>query len=315
MCSRRTAASAKKCDKFCCALIQVCLHRLADTLRIDILTGTYMRADQPLATMPTFFIPHGGGPCFFMDWTQMGGPADTWDKLEAFLRGLGQRLPYKPKGILVISGHWEEKVFTASTTEQPAMIYDYTGFPAHTYQLKYPAPGAPALARQVVRLLEAAGLPAATDSTRGYDHGVFVPFLLIDPEATIPVVTLSLKTDLDPEEHLAAGRALASLRDEGILIVGSGMSYHDMRGFRTPAARAPSATFDAWLTEAIASTPDRRWNALARWSEAPAGRASHPREEHLLPLMVAAGAGHASKGTKPFTGNVMMADISAFQFG
>jgi aromatic ring-opening dioxygenase catalytic subunit (LigB family) len=275
----------------------------------------HMSADTTHATMPTFFIPHGGGPCFFMDWTLMGGPADAWHDLETFLRSIQSRLPEKPKGIVVISGHWEEKVFTASTSEQPGMIYDYTGFPAHTYALRYPAPGAPALARHVVALLEAAGLAADTDSTRGYDHGVFVPFLLIDPEATIPVVTLSLKATLDPEEHLAAGRALASLRDEGILIVGSGMSYHNMRGFRTPAATAPSATFDAWLTAAVEAEPAARWRALARWNDAPAGRASHPREEHLLPLMVAAGAARDAKGTKPFTDNVMMADISAFQFG
>lgn len=273
-----------------------------------------MTAD--LATkMPTFFIPHGGGPCFFMDWTVMGGPADTWNDLEAFLRGLQSSLPGKPKGIVVISGHWEEKAFTASTAEQPQMIYDYTGFPPHTYQLNYPAPGSPHLARKVVALLTAAGLPAATDHTRGFDHGIFVPFLLVDPEASIPVVALSLKEDLDPEEHLAAGRALASLRDEGILIIGSGMSYHDMRGFRTPAALEPSATFDAWLTQAVASDPEARWKLLACWSEAPAGRRSHPREEHLLPLMVAAGAACESRGSKPFTDNVMMADISAFQFG
>lgn len=274
-----------------------------------------MSTNDVQGTMPTFFIPHGGGPCFFMDWTLFGGPADTWDELAAFLRGLLSRLPARPQGILVISGHWEEKVFTVSTAEQPSMIYDYSGFPAHTYELRYPAPGAPALARRVVSLLGAAGLPAATDNTRGYDHGVFVPLMLVDPEASIPVVTLSLKTDLDPEEHLAAGRALASLRDEGILIIGSGMSYHDMRGFRTPAARAPSATFDAWLTAAIEADPATRWSALAQWSQAPAGRASHPREEHLLPLMVAAGAGARSKGSRPYSGNVMMADISAFQFG
>ncbi len=272
-----------------------------------------MTVDKP-ARMPTFFIPHGGGPCFFMDWTLMGGEADTWNDLEAFLRGLQSTLPEKPKGILVISGHWEEKVFTASTTESPGMIYDYTGFPPHTYELSYPAKGHPQLAEKIVRLLKAAGLPATTDNTRGFDHGVFVPLLLIDPPAGIPVVTLSLKTDLDPEEHLAAGRALASLRDEGILVVGSGMSYHDMRGFRTSAATRPSATFDAWLTQAVASDPAARWQALTHWSEAPAGRQSHPREEHLLPLMVAAGAGHDAAGSRPFTDNVMMADISAFRF-
>ena len=266
------------------------------------------------ARMPTFFIPHGGGPCFFMDWTVMGGAADTWYKLEAYLRSLLSSLPSRPKGIVVISGHWEETAFTASTTKRPKMIYDYTGFPAHTYELQYPAPGEPALAERVVSLLKAAGLPAATDNTRGYDHGIFVPFLLIDPNATIPVVALSLKTGLDPEEHLAAGRALASLRDEGILIVGSGMSYHDMRGFRTPNAIKPSATFDAWLTDVVQSDPELRWKALTRWDDAPAGRQSHPREEHLLPLMVAVGAAYDAKGSKPFTDNVMMAHISAFQF-
>ncbi len=274
-----------------------------------------MTATAPTPTMPTYFIPHGGGPCFFMDWSLMGGPADTWDKTEAWLRGLLATLPERPKGIVVVSGHWEEAAFTAAKVERPGMIYDYSGFPPHTYQLSYPAPGSPALADRVVALLRGAGLPAATDATRGFDHGVFVPFLLVDPEAIIPVVPLSLQRDLDPEQHLAAGRALAPLRDEGILIVGSGMSYHSMRGFRTPAAVEPSRAFDRWLTEAVEAEPKARWDALTRWAQAPAGVASHPREEHLLPLMVAAGAGLDDAGTKPFSDNVMMADISAFRFG
>lgn len=274
-----------------------------------------MTATTPTPPMPTFFIPHGGGPCFFMDWNLMGGPADTWDKTEAWLRGLIATLPERPKGIVVISGHWEELAFTASTAEQPEMIFDYSGFPPHTYQLSYPAPGAPRLAERIVMLLSDAGLPAATDASRGFDHGVFIPFLLIDPEASIPVVPLSLQRGLDPELHLAAGRALAPLRDEGILIVGSGMSYHNMGGYRTPAAVQTSATFDRWLTQTVEAEPDARWDALTRWAEAPAGVASHPREEHLLPLMVAAGAGFAEVGSKPFSDNVMMADISAFRFG
>ncbi|PNU06734.1 DODA-type extradiol aromatic ring-opening family dioxygenase [Novosphingobium guangzhouense] len=265
--------------------------------------------------MPTFFIPHGGGPCFFMDWTVMGGPADTWDKTEAWLRALVSTLPERPKGIVVISGHWEEAAFTASTAVEPGMIYDYYGFPPHTYELKYPAPGSPALAERVVDLLSGAGLPARTDPSRGFDHGVFVPFLLIDPDATIPVVPLSLKADLDPAEHIAAGKALEPLRDEGVLIVGSGMSYHNMRGFRTPAATRPSAVFDQWLTGAVEAPSAERESLLSHWDEAPAGRLSHPREEHLLPLMVAAGAGNASAGRKVFADNVMMADISAFRFG
>jgi aromatic ring-opening dioxygenase catalytic subunit (LigB family) len=267
------------------------------------------------AAMPTFFIPHGGGPCFFMDWTIMGGPADAWHKTEAWLRSLLSTLPRRPKAIVVVSGHWEADVFSASAARQPNMIFDYSNFPPHTYELSYPAPGAPELAERIVQLLEAAGLPARTDSSRGFDHGVFVPFLLIDPTASIPVVSMSLKSSLDPAEHLAAGRALASLREEGILIVGSGMSYHNMRGFFTPAAAAPSAEFDLWLSEAVAADPQSRWEALAGWAKAPSGRSSHPREEHLLPLMVVAGAGFASPGSRMFTDNVMNANISAFRFG
>ena len=265
--------------------------------------------------MPTFFIPHGGGPCFFMDWTLMGGPADAWHRTEAWLRGLVASLPEPPRGIVVVSGHWEEPVFTASAAPQPGMIFDYNGFPPHTYELSYPAPGAPALAARVVDLLQAAGLPARTTAERGFDHGVFVPFLLIDPDARIPVVPLSLKSDLNPAEHIAAGAALAALREEGILIVGSGMSFHNMRAFFTPAARAPSATFDQWLTQAVESAPATRRTALARWADAPGGRQSHPREEHLMPLMVAAGAGASSAGVRAFNDNVMMADISAYRFG
>lgn len=265
--------------------------------------------------MPTFFIPHGGGPCFFMDWRAMGGRIDEWDKTAAFLRGMITTLPERPKGVIVISGHWEEPAFTASTAPHPDMIFDYYGFPPHTYQLNYPAPGAPDLARRVADLIGAAGLPAATTPARGFDHGVFVPFLLIDPEAVLPIVPLSLKRDLDPEDHLRAGAALAPLRDEGILIVGSGMSFHNMRAFRSPAAVEPSRVFDAWLTDTVAAKAPRRWESLAHWDKAPSARLSHPREEHLIPLMVAAGAGGDDAGTKPFTDHVMSADISAFRFG
>jgi aromatic ring-opening dioxygenase catalytic subunit (LigB family) len=268
-----------------------------------------------MTTMPTYFIPHGAGPCFFMDWRLMGGPADAWKKTEVWLRSLIAALPERPTGIVVISGHWEEEAFAASAVEKPEMIFDYHGFPPHTYELRYPAPGAPALAARVVELLTEAGLPARTDAKRGFDHGVFVPFLLLDPEARIPVVPLSLKRDLDPAEHLAAGRALASLRDEGVLIVGSGMSYHNMGGYNTAAAAQASPLFDAWLTEAIKADPATRWDRLSHWAQAPGGRDSHPREEHLLPLMIVAGAGADSPGSKPFSDTVMMADLSAFRFG
>jgi aromatic ring-opening dioxygenase catalytic subunit (LigB family) len=265
--------------------------------------------------MPTYFIPHGGGPCFFMDWRLMGGPADTWDKLRDWLAALIGTLPARPTAILVVTGHWEEPVFTASAVAKPGMIFDYSGFPPHTYELSYPAPGSPELAARVVELLTAAGLPAKIDQNRGFDHGVFVPMLIVDPAAEIPVVSMSLKSDLNPEEHLLAGRALAALRDEGVLIVGSGMSYHNMRAFRTPSATKPSAVFDQWLTHVVSEEPAARWNDLAHWVQAPAGKESHPREEHLIPLMVVAGAADDEPGVRAFTDNVMAADISAFRFG
>ena len=267
-----------------------------------------------MTTQPTLFIPHGGGPCFFMEWTR--GPADTWDRMGAWLRGLAEELPERPKGIVVISGHWEEEAFTASAMARPGMIFDYSGFPPHTYELDYPAPGNPALAERVRQLLAAAGLPAAVSADRGFDHGVFVPFLLAFPDADIPVVPLSLRSNLDPEEHLAAGRALAALRDEGILIVGSGMSYHNMQGYSTPGAAGVSARFDDWLTAAVeADDPSERWRRLAHWEDSAEGRPSHPREEHLLPLMVAAGAASAERGEKIFSDQVMVATVSAFRFG
>lgn len=275
-----------------------------------------MTENPAKSEMPTLFIPHGGGPCFFMDWDLMGGPKDTWDRTAAYLRSIAESLPERPKAIVVVSGHWEEDVFTASAVPHPSMIYDYSGFPAHTYELKYPAPGAPDVANRIVELLTEAGIPARTSSTRGFDHGVFIPLLVAFPDADIPVVPLSLTRDLDPEAHLKAGKALQRLREEGVLIIGSGMSYHNMHTFRTPAATQPSEAFDAWLTHAIAEDdPADRWHDLVKWADAPAARNAHPREEHLLPLMIAAGAGGDDKGERVFTDVAMKARLSAFQFG
>lgn len=279
-------------------------------------TASPVPSDVPSnTTMPSLFIPHGGGPCFFMDWTIMGGPADTWNKTEAWLRGLIDTLPEKPKGIVVISGHWEEQEFTVASNAKPGMIFDYYGFPPHTYELNYPAPGSPDLACRVAELAKQGGVDMRVATSRGFDHGVFVPFLLVDPDAEIPVVPLSLKNTLDPAEHIALGKALAPLREEGILIVGSGMSYHNMGAFRSPAATQPSAIFDAWLTKAITADPETREQALSDWAKAPMGRESHPREEHLIPLMVAAGAGTGAAATRVFSDNVMEATVSAYQFG
>ncbi len=262
---------------------------------------------------PSLFIPHGGGPCFFMDWKM--GPKDTWDNLAAWLRNVRELLPEPPKAILVISGHWESPELLITGSAQPELIYDYYGFPQHTYDLKYPAPGSPDLAKQVQSLLADQQIPAQLDPERGYDHGVFIPFLLMFPDADIPVIQLSLRQDLDPAFHLKVGQALEPLRDQGVLIVGSGMSFHNLRVFGRDV-KAPSRAFDDWLSAAVAQAdPAERAKQLQQWADAPSGRFSHPREEHLLPLMVAAGAAGPDQGEKVFEDDVLTMVLSAYRFG
>jgi aromatic ring-opening dioxygenase catalytic subunit (LigB family) len=261
---------------------------------------------------PAIYLPHGGGPCFFMDWTW--GPADTWNATQRFLEGLVSTLPAPPKAMVVVSGHWEEPAFTASAAAHPELIFDYSGFPEHTYRLTWPAPGDPELAAEVAGLLSNAGLPSAVSPSRGFDHGVFVPLKVAFPEARIPVVTLSLASSLDPALHLAAGRALAPLRDRGVLIVASGMSFHNLRGYLKPETVERARAFDAWLTQAVESPAAERNALLTAWEEAPFAAYCHPREEHQIPLMVAAGAGGDTPGRRIFGDEPMGAAISAYRF-
>jgi aromatic ring-opening dioxygenase catalytic subunit (LigB family) len=227
--------------------------------------------------MPTLYICHGAGPCFFMEWTM--GPPDSYVKMEAWLRGLAATLP-TPKAIVVISGHWEEGLVTVTSTPRPGLIYDYYGFPEHTYRLKYPAPGAPDVAHRITRLLGAASIPYVSNSNRGLDHGVFVPFLLVYPEAQIPIVQVSMRSGYDPHHHLQVGRALAPLRSEGILIVGSGASYHNRRG-------APeSKIWDDWLTSACMAPAPERDVQLLHWTGAPHARLAHPMRDWRTPRRI-----------------------------
>lgn len=257
---------------------------------------------------PSLYIPHGGGPCFFMD-----DPQAIWTGMAAFLRRYPEDLPERPKAIIVVSAHWETKGFAFGAAVRPTMIYDYSGFPPHTYQLNYPIAGAPALAARAAALLRSKGLEGSIDEARGIDHGLFIPMMLSFPEADIPMIELSVEKSFDPQLHLDAGKALAPLRAEGVLIVGSGMSFHNMRGYGDPRFTAPSEEFDDWLTAAAESDADKRAPLLASWSDAPSGRLSHPREEHLLPLMVAAGASR-DKGRRIYSDHVMNTAISAFRF-
>lgn len=236
--------------------------------------------------LPTYFVSHGGGP---WPWLE-GAFRRNFDTLEASLHDMPAQLGRTPAAVLVVSGHWEAARFSVMAAAQPTMVYDYSGFPESTYRIRYPAPGSPSLASRIQALLGAAGFPAELDTTRGFDHGTFAPLAVIYPQAEVPVLQLSLRADYDPAAHLAAGRALAPLRDEGVLILGSGLSYHNLR-MMGPAAREPSKQFDDWLQATlVGSAPAERERRLLRWSEAPSARIAHPQEDHLLPLMVAVGA-------------------------
>jgi len=234
---------------------------------------------------------------------------------EREFRLLPQRLPAKPRAILVISGHWEASEFTISTANQPPMEYDYSGFPAHTYHIQYPAPGSPALAIDVGKLLAAAGFEHREDPRRGFDHGTFVPLVLMYPQADVPIVMLSLKNTLDAAEHIRVGEALAPLREDGILIMGSGLTYHNMRGFGRRESTAVANEFEAYLDAAITATdPRRRDQMLIDWQSAPSARRAHPREDHLIPLMVVAGAAGNDVGRVMFVDHVMEVAMASYEF-
>lgn len=258
--------------------------------------------------MPALYLPHGGGPSFFMQ----GARKQLFQAMEDFLRSVPSLLPGEPTSILILTAHWETPVHCFTGAAQPALIYDYFGFPPATYEISYDAPGQPELAAKAADLLRAAGLDAHVDEAHGWDHGVFIPLKVIYPQARIPVVAMSLLVSLDPGLHCAAGQALRSLREDGVLIIGSGMSYHNLRNFE--AGASASFEFDNWLEQVLAGNASQRAAQLALWSQAPGGRVSHPRQEHLIPLMLASGAGSDQAGRRLWRGLVGPTCASAWAF-
>ncbi len=267
-----------------------------------------------MTTLPTIYLPHGGGPWPFVDLGGLVEPRES-AALAAYLTGIPATLPRRPRALLVVSAHWESPVPTVMTNPAPPILFDYYGFPEAAYRITWPAPGDPELAARVRSLLEGKGFATAADAERGFDHGTFVPLKLTFPDADVPTVQLSLERGLDPERHLAMGRALAPLRDEDVLIVGSGMSFHNLRQFGRGNGNATSKAFDAWLHEAAVAEPSARDDKLVHWASAPSARDAHPREEHLLPLMVMAGAAGTDRGRVAFEGTFGGPRISAVHFG
>jgi aromatic ring-opening dioxygenase catalytic subunit (LigB family) len=264
-----------------------------------------------MTKLPTYFISHGGGP-----WPWLPDMRKGMALLEKSLAAMPAELPEKPKAILMISGHWEQDDFAVMGAANPPMVYDYGGFPDFTYHIKYSAPGAPAIAARVVELLKAASLPTHLNTTQGFDHGVFAPMQIIYPQADVPLFQVAIRHDYNPAAHFALGRALAPLRNEGVLIVGSGLSYHNMRGFG-PQGKLPSAEFDAWLNGALMASPEKRETMLMAWEAAPSARACHPQEDHLIPLMAAVGAAENEKATRVYYDQAVFGNITAssYKFG
>ncbi len=235
--------------------------------------------------------------------------------MEAYLRSIDRSLVRRPEAVLVISGHWECPCPTVNTAAEHTLLFDYYGFPEHTYRLSYPAPVSPRVGARVRTLLADAGIDSAEEANRGLDHGVFVPFLLIFPDASVPLVQLSLKAGLDATEHLAIGRALIPLREEGVLIVGSGMSYHNLAAFFSKRGNEDSQRFDEWLHAAVtAPGAAERAARLTEWQRAPGAASSHPHPDHLLPLMVAAGAANGDAGVRTYNDHIFGKAVSGFQF-
>ena len=273
-----------------------------------------MHTSMHTLRLPTYFLSHGGGP-----WPWMTGDfRSNFDKLEQSLIEMRAELGDMPKAILVVSGHWEGQGFFVSSSARPGMVYDYYGFPEYLYRISYAAPGSPELAQRVRDLLVAAGIEAKLDPSRGFDHGTFSLMKPLYPEENIPVVQLSLDSRFEPEVHLAVGRAIASLREEGVVIVGSGLSYHNLSAMRGSSGYEPSRQFDAWLQQTLIHvSPDERTKRLIDWERAPCARAAHPREDHLIPLMVAVGAAVNDPGAVTYHQTDFVGGITAssFRFG
>ncbi|WP_339074154.1 class III extradiol ring-cleavage dioxygenase [Teredinibacter turnerae] len=242
------------------------------------------------------FVSHGGGPL-----PLLGDPQHR--EMRALLETIVQGTPL-PAAIVVISAHWEASGVRVTGARNPSLLYDYGGFPDAAYHIQYPCPGEPALAQEIVDLLRAepaliGEVNAELDNSRGLDHGVFVPLKLMFPQANIPVIQVSLAAGLNPLQHIHIGRALAKLSRGNLLFIGSGFTFHNFRAFFSPSEEneAKNTAFLQCLDETVGGALDeaQRVEQLTKWELAPFARFCHPREEHLIPLMVVYGiAGRAS---------------------
>ena len=261
--------------------------------------------------LPVLYLAHGGGPM-----PLMGDPSHT--SMVSFMKRVGRKLGNRPKALCIISAHWEEDTVHISTGAEK-LLYDYYGFPPETYKVEYRPPGAVAAAEKTKKLLESAGFTGINTVNRGFDHGVFVPLKLMFPDASIPTFQISLLKTLDAARHVQIGQALRQLRDDGVLIVGSGMSFHNMRAFSFAGgqATAESVEFHNWYKSVVENRDGRLHELLTEWKDrAPHAKFCHPREEHLIPLMVTAGAAESDEhGEMIWEESLLGAQVGSAAFG
>lgn len=245
-----------------------------------------------LGRAPCAFFGHGGGPM-----PLLGMQPEVALTFKEYASSLG----FTPTAILLVTAHWIADPVSVSSGDTHPLLFDYSGFQPEAYKYTYPAPGSPALAQRVSSLLSAAAISSKKDLSRGWDHGTFVPLMLMYPDATVPVVALGLHSSLDPELHIRIGRALSPLRDEGVLIIGSGMSFHNFgyffaRDVKTrEQGQRHSQVWNDYLVDTLVTgghSREEQVNRLSAWATAPSATAAHPlgQEDHLLPLHVLLGA-------------------------
>lgn len=243
--------------------------------------------DTAKKTYQSIFISHGGGPL-----PLLGDQAHQ--QLVDNLQSIALKLK-KPRAIIMVSAHWETSDIQITASSSPELTYDYYGFPPAAYSIEYPCAGAPDIAGKIHQQLKHAGLDSTLNNQRGFDHGMFVPMKILFPAADIPCVQVSLHQSLDPQYHILIGKALQSLSDDNILLIGSGFSFHNMQAFFTPDdenSRQLNNNFESWLKQTCCDTgidEKARGAQLCNWEKAPGARYCHPREEHLLPLHVCYG--------------------------
>ena len=255
------------------------------------------------------FLSHGGGPLPLLG-------DNTHAEMVACLKEIAETIA-RPSAIIVVSAHWEAVNATVTSSENPGLIYDYSGFPPESYEIEYPCSGNPTLAASITKQLEKVGIKASANRGRGFDHGLFVPLKIMYPEADIPCVQLSLIKGLEPLAHVTLGRALQDLAAPSTLLIGSGFSFHNMKAFFSPEtvdSRNANTSFEHWLLDTCSSesiSEEERTKRLVNWEAAPYARYCHPREEHLLPLHVCYGFA-ASPCKKSYALNILNKESSMY---